>query len=95
MKPYEKPKLIALSLSGNEKLCGFCSDADKVLLKETQLNAYLDYMYGNMDGSLTKDEFDAAHIFGTSDSECGVKVSGYEAFCKYSAADTTYTVAWS
>ena len=92
MKPYEKPKLIALSLAGNERLCGDCFDnrASYLLSKSPtgMISWYLDTIGGNGDGEMTKPE--AKNMFNTADAcDKPVKVDSY---CKFTG---TIMVAWS
>ena len=76
MKPYEKPKLIALSLSGSSALCASC---------------VIDAKGPNMDPSFQRalkimDWYDPGKqsaitgVFTTDDAGCALKVEGY---CKY------------
>ena len=92
MKTYEKPRLMALSLSGNDQLCGSCADrgAKNLLYKDPSngLALGLDFLVGNDDGTLTKEE--AAKAFGTGEA-CEIPV---ESYCKFTATDNML-IAWS
>lgn len=72
MKPYEKPRLMALSLSGNDMLCGNCSPE---LINNPDL---LD--------DLMKD-FDFSLIFGSSAGGCTMIIPGLESYCKMNLND--------
>lgn len=90
-KTYEKPKLIALSLSGNNLLCGSC--AGKVTLYDNSTLAQLVLMaagrnsdYDRITG-ISRGDFEG--LFGTEES-CGTPI---EAYCKFTS--TGEQVAWS
>lgn len=90
MKTYEKPRLMALSLSGNDRLCGDCSKngAANLLYKDPSgtLAWSIDWVGGNRDGTITKAEL--AILFGSGE-DCEEKL---DAYCKFTSA---VTVAWS
>ena len=92
MKTYEKPRLMALSLSGNDQLCGSCSDkgSTNLLYKDPSggLALGLDFLVGNDDGVLTKEE--AARAFGPNEG-CEIPV---ESYCKFTSS-SDMLVAWS
>lgn len=90
MKTYEKPELIALSLSGNNRLCGDCEGKttlwnNPALSRAVLLVVGRDENYDNESG-ITKGDFEG--LFGTGDG-C---TQGLEAYCKFTGSDT---VAWS
>lgn len=93
MKPYVKPKLIALSLSGNERLCGDCADkgAGTLLYDDPGLSFFIQGVYGVGDGDPTSEKSDFSGVFGTNEGVCTRRqINGY---CKF-----TYNgrlVAWS
>lgn len=92
MKTYEKPRLMALSLSGNERLCGDCAQrgASLLLYQDKEIAAFLMELYGF--GSGDPDASDFVGVFGLTE-QCSKKIVG---FCKYSSLDETgQTVAWS
>lgn len=94
MKKYEKPMLIALSLDGNERLCGDCKDsgADTLIALNKSQFKWLDNvpLVGDRDGVL--EESDTTYAFG-SGGECSVEVAGY---CKFTSVDQNFTsIAWS
>lgn len=67
MKPYEKPRLMALSLSSNDMLCGDCNpdyvknkDLIEDLLKDSGLSM----------------------VFGSAESGCEMPIPGLETYCK-------------
>ena len=92
MKTYEKPRLMFLSLSGNDQLCGSCADKGYQTIHDNEVIKNIVMLPGdqNKDGILSRDE--AAFLFGTSPEDgCTRKVGMY---CKFqSAADMM--VAWS
>lgn len=79
MKPYEKPRLVALSLSGNDMLCGGCTYPTRN--SSDGFLAQLDQLYGNGDGFLESSEL--GPLFAKSEGCATV----YEGYCKFSAAD--------
>ena len=92
MKKYEKPMLVAVSVSGNDQLCGSCSEngSTNLLYKnpESGMALALDFLVGNDDGTLTKEE--AARAFGPKEN-CEIPV---ESYCKFTATPNML-VAWS
>ena len=90
-KTYEKPRLMALSLSGNDQLCGTCADNNGLLLKDhpEQAMAMMKfYSFGNMaDGA---DRGDFAGVFGP-ESQCSSRQ--IDDYCKFTSSGTL--VAWS
>lgn len=90
-KTYEKPKLIALSLSGNNRLCGDC--AGKITLSDNPSIADAILMLAGrndeIDGvpGLSKGDFDG--LFGQEDQCKGGQI---EAYCKFTSVNQ---VAWS
>ena len=90
-KTYEKPKLIALSLSGNNRLCGDC--AGKITLSDNPSIADAILMLaGRNDESdgvpgLSKGDFEG--LFGQEDQCKGARI---EAYCKFTSVNQ---VAWS
>lgn len=89
MKVYTKPVMVALSLAGNEQLCGSCADRNaQYLLKNDQTNMakLIDRELFNGDGTLTRQE--AAQLFAAEDN-CSM---GTMMYCKFTSA---ITVAWS
>ena len=91
MKTYQKPVMIALTLTGNEQLCGSCAKPLRPDLDKESLNSILDFFTPIPDGKLTKEEF--SKLFG-SDEGCDRNyiVDGY---CKFSSNDIGIIVAWS
>lgn len=84
MKIYKKPSIEIYTLSGNETICGGC---DVKIRDDATLGNQLDFLGGNMDGKLTKDE--AELIFGTNES-C---VNEVEDYCKF--LGTVSNLSWS
>ena len=94
MKPYEKPKIVALSLSGNEALCGSCADKYTLVDDTTGLAAYLMHMFDFGTGEPDRSDFE--NVFGAGDMVNGInpctdhQIVG---FCKFTS--TGQMVAWS
>lgn len=90
MKPYEKPRLVALSLSGNDRLCGDCGH--KLYNDEGTAMWILNQfgLGGRLSDGLQHEDF--AGVFGTGESGCDAyPVNEY---CKFTATDSNH-VAWS
>lgn len=90
MKTYEKPKLIALSLSGNNRLCGDCAGKTTLWNNQTLSESVL-LVVGrdeNYDGESGISKGDFVGLFGMGD-EC---TQGLEAYCKFTSMQQ---VAWS
>ena len=92
MKTYEKPRLMALSLRGNDQLCGSC---DTKLRDDSGLAEFInDSVHGaldkNKDGQLTADEF--SNVFARGEQGCAEEhdIVGY---CKFTSGGTM--IAWS
>ena len=99
MKTYEKPVLVALSLSGNDRLCGECTDEAKkngfnsvqLLHNNIGLSSGILTLASLQDlitDGITENDFDS--VFGTVDA-CSKPVDIY---CKFSGSAMN-TVAWS
>ena len=88
MKTYQKPIMIALSLTGNEQLCGSCSE--NKLRDNAALNANLAWLVNDEDGVLTKRE--AEKLFSASES-CATTSPLLEEYCKFTSAGIS--IAWS
>ena len=90
MKTYEKPKLIALSLSGNNRLCGDCENGKTLWNNPGIAGAILELVEISPDANNVPgiDEGDFATVFGDGDG-C---VKPVEVYCKFTGSDT---VAWS
>ena len=92
MKPYVKPKLIALSLNGNERLCGDCADngAGTLLYNDSGLSLFMQAFYGFGDNDGISEKSDFIGVFGTNE---GCTKGNIDDYCKF-----TYNgrlVAWS
>ena len=75
MKTYEKPKLIALSLSGNNMLCNTCA-VDIIAPTEDQaLVDILEDFHGPID-----------KLFATAEADCAKHIE-YEGYCKFTGAN--------
>ncbi|MBQ3532437.1 MAG: hypothetical protein IJA51_01905 [Oscillospiraceae bacterium] len=90
MKVYTKPVMVALSLAGNEQLCGSCAEKGAVILlrNDSALAQQFDWLVGDGDG--VAELSDIANVFGTKETGCSRKLDGY---CKFTSSDTM--VAWS
>ena len=92
MKTYEKPRLMALSLSGNEQLCGSCADKGAHTLHDDSSLAgeLMDFFeFGNKNDGIGKDDF--AGVFGNEVQCTQVQIENY---CKFTSTGTAL-VAWS
>lgn len=92
MKVYEKPKLIAMSLSGNNRLCGDCAGGI-TLCNDEELAKVILRVIGRADqinDGVTKSDFGG--LFG-AEVEC--IDSSVEGYCKYSATNEQRMIAWS
>ena len=81
MKVYEKPKLMVLSISANDALCGNCQKATR------GDDFWNSYDPNPNDGVFTKAEADSKGVFGQLEDTCEMKVSGY---CKFLGASNGY-----
>lgn len=96
MKKYEKPMLIALSLNGNERLCGDCSADPAREWTDIAMDTFIFVvgLNGNStytDG-VTKTEFE--NLFSVKDTgvnDCIVDLTT-EQYCKFTSQ---IHVAWS
>ena len=92
MKTYEKPCLTAISLSGNDHLCGSCADRNGKLLKD-DLNLagmLMDFFeFGNANDGIDRDDFKG--VFGNEVECTQVQVDNY---CKFTSTGSEL-VAWS
>lgn len=79
MKAYVKPELTALSLSGNEVLCGGCSDNGGFPLGDPDIAQDFMEWDTNNDGTISANEVDDA-------------IAADNTYCKFSYA---ITVIWS
>ena len=75
MKTYEKPKLIALSLSGNNVLCNTCAVDIIAPTKDQGLVDMLEDFYGPIET-----------LFATGDTDCVTKID-YNGYCKFTGAN--------
>ena len=92
MKTYEKPILMVLSLSGNDQLCGNCSEGLTIYDNPTlqgMIIAGRPEIDTNQDNQLSRDEI--SKCFGTVDTGCTYKIDYY---CKF-ASTGEKVVAWS
>ena len=94
MKTYEAPKLIAISLTGNEQLCGTCADKGAHLLKDDLSFAqFLMEFFGIADkGNPGPDRNDFVGVFGESESQCTTRQ--IDSYCKFTSTGSAL-VAWS
>ena len=97
MKTYVKPKLMALSLNGNERLCGFCTDNGGTLVPSLtdEEKFALDLAIGNGDGELTPGE--TRNVFVSVEDTCSPdRLIDIGSYCKFTAAQTGYvSIAFS
>lgn len=94
MKTYQKPVMIALSLTGNEQLCGSCAEkgAAKLLYQDTDFALKLMTDFGFGDGDSVAERGDFVGVFG-QESSCNVRqIIGY---CKFTSSGPNQIIAWS
>lgn len=72
LKPYEKPRLIALTLSGNDMLCGNCNP---------------DYVANRDLIEAILNDFGMALTFGSVSGGCNMDVPGLQTYCKTNLSD--------
>lgn len=91
MKTYEKPRLVALSLSGNDRLCGDCAGVT-TLYNNQDLAQFILMMTdpSRMNDGIDRNDF--VGIFGSDETGC----NSYpvESYCKFSSSGGNL-VAWS
>ena len=95
MKKYEKPVLTAITLSGNDQLCGSCADKKGYVLVENQdIAKQLMYWFhfGDLSDGVGADDF--IGVFGNAETDCSkIKIENY---CKFNAVDNgKIPIAWS
>ncbi len=73
MKTYEKPKLIALSISGNNMLCNSCT-----------FDIIAPYNGGADHGELGQMIEEFGYNFGSTETQCSLSIVGY---CKFNSVD--------
>lgn len=83
MKTYQKPALLALSLSANDKLCNGCSAQTRF---DSALNSFLIDFFGDndSDGIFEYEDAMAKGLF--DDGSCANQFE-YEGYCKFTGAD--------
>lgn len=74
MKPYEKPRLMALSLSGNDMLCGNCSP--ELISNPSLLDKLIE-------------DWGSENLFGSPEGGCGMHLPGLDLYCKMNLNDMT------
>lgn len=95
MKTYQKPIMIALSLTGNEQLCGTCAkEGGYLLMNDKTLAEWLLTGMGlGLGDNGIADRSDFNQVFGTGESGCTTALNGY---CKFTNNDDgSRLVAWS
>lgn len=94
MKTYQKPVMIALSLTGNEQLCGTCADRKaSLLLKDDKSWALmLMQLYGFGNAANGADRNDFVGVFGNEEQCNRFQIDGY---CKFSSSGENQIIAWS
>lgn len=91
MKTYEKPRLMALSLSGNDRLCGDCAGHTTLRDRSDIAEAILEIVGidpSTCGNSSEIDKGDFETVFSSLEA-CASPVSAY---CKFASVTT---VAWS
>ena len=87
MKHYQKPAMLALSLSANDMLCSGCGTKTK---SNTVLSNILDELCKTdaTDNFFSKKEADSVNAFAPSEESCtGIKIT-YNNYCKFTSAGT-------
>lgn len=90
MKQYQKPRLVALSLSANDMLCGGCTAQTRF---DSGLSSIFENAFPgsvNADGFFTKEEADEIGLFASSADTCSTEAGNMFQYCKFSAADNGY-----
>lgn len=88
MKQYQKPQLVALSLSANDMLCAGCTAQTRF---DIGLSSIFESAFpGSVtaDGFFTKEEADAIGLFASSADSCSMEAGDMFQYCKFSAADS-------
>lgn len=87
MKKYQKPAMLALSLSANDTLCSSCGVQTRF---DPVLSAILDQLCGtdSSDGIFTPAEAESVYAFTSSEDTCTKKID-YQGYCKYTSAEAT------
>lgn len=88
MKIYEKPKLMVLSISANDALCGTC--ALQTRFDTSTGGVLLDFVNGDKNGNGIFDPDDAPGYFGTSESGCDSHIS-IGNYCKFTGGQNGET----
>ena len=88
MKTYQKPVMIALSLTGNEQLCGSCTNS---LKNDSSFNSLIADLVGDSNGKLTESEFNA--LFASAADTC-TNIVDVEIYCKFTSSND-HMIAWS
>lgn len=88
MKHYVKPTVEIYELSGNEAICGGCTNK---LRDNTNLNALLAMSFPGADSNndMVLSEAEAKNLFGIGES-CSIQI---ESYCKFTS--TGMNVSWS
>ena len=96
MKKYEKPVLMALSLSGNEQLCGECASKGAAFLVKdnTAPFEYVASLFGDQDTVVERSDFDNTHLGNTKNifglpENCEFTTGVH---CKFTSIEV---IAWS
>ena len=80
MKHYQKPAMLALSLSANDMLCSGTCD---IKTRDNPEYSDLDKLWGDGNGLFTEEEARSKGLFGLTE-ECDF---GLDNYCKYTAND--------
>ena len=79
MKSYEKPRLMVLSISANDAICGGC----QVSTRNDAWFKLMDSQVGNQNGVF---ELGEGGLFANAEDNCSVPTD-YNGYCKFSGAD--------
>ena len=95
MKRYEKPCLTAISLSGNDQLCGTCQDMGGILIKDNLwIGEQILWATGAGDGDNIVEKSDFANVFGHEADCIGPGKVQVDTYCKFQSTGESI-VAWS
>ena len=96
MKNYQKPAMLALSLSANDALCGSCAGG-KTIMNDPQLMGIFGGYVTDVNKDGTKDSSEYARLFASTEDQCSdiMPLAGYEQYCKYTGMDTQTVIICS
>lgn len=85
MKVYQKPAMLALSLSANDALCACANKPGETMFEDIVADWNLTDITG--DGSVTKADFGNGKYFASAKDSCGEDhLITFTEYCKFSGA---------